>query len=271
MFDLRYKPGEPIADLVDYLWITSDAPPHSMERIVPSGTSELVINLHENEIRIYDPVRIDHCRRLAGAVVSGAFSGFFVIDTREHSYTIGAHFKPGCAHRFFGFKAIELADSHVDLETFWGADAGRIRDRLCSASSPTKRFQLLEQALISHLLWPSKYRGLVEHALHDIGSSSASVRDVANETGLSHRHFIEVFSSEVGLTPKVFCRIRRFQKAAKLAVTAPAPSWGEIALDCGYFDQSHMIRDFQSFSGFTPADYLCHVSERIKENHLALA
>jgi hypothetical protein len=87
-------PAPPLGDFVERLWHFSDAPPHRQERIVPSGTIELVFNLQEDELRIYDPRQPDRCKRFSGAVVSGAYGESFVIDTREHSSIIGVHFKP---------------------------------------------------------------------------------------------------------------------------------------------------------------------------------
>ncbi|HLK55535.1 MAG TPA: helix-turn-helix domain-containing protein [Chthonomonadaceae bacterium] len=270
MFNVSRKPGPPLGDFVDSLWMFGDAAPHARERILPSGTIELVINLHEDEIRIYDPVHLDRYQRFSGAVVSGAYRSFFVIDTLEHTSIMGVHFKPGGAFPFLGSRASELADMHVDLETLWGAHAKTLRERLCMASNVALRFQILEQALLSHLFRPLERRSAVRHALHCLGQSTASIREIAGVLGLSDRRFIEVFAAEVGMTPKLFRRVHRFQRALELARQNPAPNWGDLAQDCGYFDQSHMIRDFQAFSGFTPAEYLRHLNAYVKDNHVAL-
>jgi hypothetical protein len=95
------NPGPPLAGFVAYFWALRDAPVHSTERIVPSGTLELVVNLHEDALAIYDPASLS-CRRYSGAVVSGAYQRFFVIDTREHASIVGVHFRPGGAHPFLG-------------------------------------------------------------------------------------------------------------------------------------------------------------------------
>ena len=101
-------------------------------------------------------------------------------------------------------------------------------------------------------------------------SAEARVRDVARRVGLSQRRFIQVFAAEVGMTPKLYSRVQRFQRARALA-RKTAPDWAGIAADCGYFDQSHLIRDFLAFSGLSPADYLRQRSERVLPNHLPAA
>ena len=74
--------------------------------------------------------------------------------------------------------------------------------------------------------------------------------------GLSAKRFIERFKIEVGLTPKRYCRVRRFQRALALANRGRRVDWTGVALDCGYFDQAHFIHDFRSFAGLTPTEYL---------------
>jgi AraC-like DNA-binding protein len=88
---------------------------------------------------------------------------------------------------------------------------------------------------------------------------------------MSHRRLIELFDSEVGMTPKLYLRVARFQHA-KQCLESPATRSVELAAECGYFDQSHLIRDFLAFSGLTPSAYRMQADARqVKENHVALA
>jgi transcriptional regulator GlxA family with amidase domain len=104
----------------------------------------------------------------------------------------------------------------------------------------------------------------------------ATVRDIARHIGLSQRRFIQVFTEEIGMTPKLFSRVQRFQRTIALVRQTTAPDWARLAVDCGYFDQSHLIRDFLMFSGFSPADYLRRQNYlrqhgvHIKRNHFPL-
>jgi AraC-like DNA-binding protein len=267
------SPAHPLAGFVERLWHLNDAPPHFQERIVPSGTMELVINLHEDELRIYDASRTDCCKRFSGAVVSGAYGKPFVIDTREHVSVMGVHFKPGGAFPFLGATASELADSHVDLESLWGTSAIELRERLCAAATPAARFRLLENALAAHLFRPLEHHPAVDFALDAFAraESSLTVREVAQQAGLSQRHFIQVFAREVGVAPKLFCRVRRFQQTLSLLGQTTSPNWAQLALDCGYFDQSHLIHDFRLFADLSPTEYARQRSERVMQNHVPLS
>jgi AraC-like DNA-binding protein len=268
-----YAPAPPLSDFIERFWLCSDAPPHPMERILPSGTIEMVFNLRDEEIRIYDPSRLDRVKRLSGAAVSGTYGSFFVIDTLVHASMLGVHFRPGGAFPFLGMPACEMADTHVDLATLWGPSAAELRERLCLAVTPEERFSLLETALVRRLRQPPRRHGAVSFALDvfERADMEVSVRAVAQRVGLSQRRFIQVFAAEVGLTPKLYGRVRRFQRARRLVGKAAAPDWAGIAAACGYFDQSHLIRDFRAFSGLSPTAYLRQASERLLPNHLLSA
>src|SRR5262249_32942701 len=113
-----YKPKPPLSKFVDNFWLYEGyEPERKTERILPTGTLELVINLRQNELRFYDAERPENCSRLSGAIVSGASGRAFTPDTAEETFIIGAHFKPGGAFPFLGLPAGDLADTHVDLET----------------------------------------------------------------------------------------------------------------------------------------------------------
>lgn len=265
-----YTPGLPVGRYVERLWQCSDAAPHSLERIVPSGTIELVINLRHNELRIYDPVRTGRCNRLTGAIVSGTYGGSFVIDTAQHESVIGVHFKPGGAFPFLGAPANELTNAHADLDHFWGRSASPLRERLCEAATPGERFRLLEEALTTRLLGRVKRHAAVAIALDAFERADATVRGVARYAGLSQRRFIRVFEAEVGLTPKLFCRVRRFQRAIALVRRSARPDWASLAATCGYFDQSHLIRDFRALANLTPTEYHRLWTDRVMVNHVPL-
>jgi len=93
------------------------------------------------------------------------------------------------------------------------------------------------------------------------------VEDVTAQIGLSSRRFIEIFRNQVGLTPKLYCRIRRFQRVLAAIDDASDVDWTGVALKCGYFDQAHFIHDFRAFSGVSPTMYLRHRTHR---NHVAV-
>jgi len=259
-----YKPNPPLSKFVDNFWLYEGyLAKHRTERILPTGTLELVINLRQNDLRFFDTAGSENCSRFSGAIVSGA-SGRGLTPVEE-TFIVGVHFKPGGAFPFLGLPAGDLADTHVDLETLWGSSAGQLRERLCEARTSAERFQLLQEALLARLGHGVEQHYAVSAALELFWKNQVgpTVSEAAKYVGLSERRFIQVFKAEVGMTPKLFSRIQRFQQILTFIQQNPSPNWAAVALDLGYFDQSHMIHDFQTFSGLSPTEFLRQRSERL--------
>jgi AraC-like DNA-binding protein len=266
-----HRTGPPLSGFIDYLWSLSDAPEHARERIFPSGTIELVINLAEDEFRISSSTATtDAFRCLPGAIVSGCYGAPFEIDTRVHAAVVGVHFKPGAAAGFLGIPPGKLADSHVALEELWGHQSIELRERLCAASSPRDRFRILEHALRVWLARGRDTRSAVKQALAELDRPRIEVGQVSRELCLSRRRFIEIFTEDVGMTPKRYFKVRRFQRALAMATARSSPHWAELAVECGYFDQAHLCRDWAELTGVSPSQFVALSRSRVKENHLAL-
>ncbi|HEY7112220.1 MAG TPA: DUF6597 domain-containing transcriptional factor, partial [Thermoanaerobaculia bacterium] len=150
---LHRTPAPPLSDFVALLWLyETDRPSHEKERALPTGTAELVINLREDETRLYDAGDIEKCLRFPGAVVCGPQSEFFVIDTEEQIATVGVHFKAGGIFPFVEPPSHEIAGSHVALEDLWGrTDARRLRQRVLEAPTPERKLDALERELDERL------------------------------------------------------------------------------------------------------------------------
>jgi AraC-like DNA-binding protein len=273
---LGRTPSPPLDCFIERIWYCADVRPKARERVLPSGgTIGLAVNLAEDEIRIYDADHAGSVQARSGSIVSGAHTRSYLIDPRQRASVIGIHFRPGGAFPFLGISPSEIVDAHVELGDLWGCDGRNLREQLLEAHSPHERFRLLEAALLRRLQRARPGHPAARAAVEAFGAggSPVRVRDVAAAVGLSHRRFIEVFEREVGLTPKLYARLQRFHRVKQhIAVLAEAPPcWATFAITCGYFDQSHMIRDFVGFSGMTPVGYLQSRSEETLFDHLVHA
>lgn len=254
---VAYVPGPPLSDRVALFWaFDAYGGPHVRERVLPTGTSELVVTLDDD--------------RSKQAIVCGAHSQPFVIDTAARPALIGVHFKPGGAAPFLGMPASELRNIRVPLDTLWGPAAFELRERLLEARSWRARFRVLERALQARLSGPPRRHPGVAFALEAI-AKSPHVRTIGRLTervGLSQRRFIELFSTEVGLTPKLYCRVQRFQRVLAMIDCNEDVDWAGVAVACGYYDQAHFIHDFRAFCGINPTTYV-HVRGP-QRNHIPL-
>lgn len=266
-----YIPKPPLSRFIHFLWLHDGYPQvRAKERVLPSGEMQMVINLLEDESRTYDRENTDRCRRFRGALLSRAHSEYQVIDTAEQARAIGVHFRPGGAFPFLRMPAGELRDTTVSLDALWGAAAVDLRDQLLEAPTQQARFEILERALLAELRRGFDRHAAVRFALRRfmVAPHMTSVASVTDQIGLSPKRFIQVFRDETGYTPKVFCRIRRFQQALDRIEGLKTVEWASVALDSGYFDQAHFIHDFRSFSGINPSNYLAHRTPH--RNHVPL-
>jgi AraC-like DNA-binding protein len=271
-----YVPGPPLGALIEKLWLYEGyTVGHARERLLPMGTMELVINLREDESRVYDPRTglALPSRVQRGALLCGAHSESFIIDTDEQQSVIGVHFKPGGAAPFLGVPAGELHNRQVGLEDLWGGAAPALRERLVATKSPEAKLRVLERALLARAKRPPAMRPEVGFALGAFAAPDdpMRVRDVVAELGWSPRRFIRCFEDAVGLTPKLYARVQRFQGALARIHARPAVAvdWTAVAAHCGYFDQAHFIRDFRGFAGLTPTEYAALCLRHT--NHVPLA
>jgi AraC-like DNA-binding protein len=258
MINRHRVPRAPLAAFVEAIWLyEADPRPHLLERVLPTGAAQLIVNLKEDQTRFYDPVQGNRSEAMCGTVLAGVQSRYCVIDTAEQEYVLGVAFKPGGTTPFLPVPTHEVRDAHVPLDAIWRSGRGAaLRERLLEARDPDAKLDVMEDALME--MWrPPGLHPAVAFALDAFGRRphATSVQAVTDAIGLSAKRFIERFKNEVGLTPKRYCRIARFQQAVRCAHQRRHVDWSQVALDCGYFDQAHFIHDFRSFSGLTPTGY----------------
>ena len=214
----------------------------------------LVFRLSDQPLRLFDDINDRNGRELGYAIVGGARSNFYVRDVSEPTSSVGAQLLPGASEFLFGVPADELAERHTPLEDLWGQSAVDQRDRLLEADSLERRLDIFESLLMARLPRVYGLHPAVAHALERF-TTTADVGEVVRETGYSHRRFIALFSRAAGLTPKIFCRVLRFQRAVELTAANQSPSRVDVALAAGYSDQPHFNRQFREFAGVTPGEY----------------
>lgn len=269
---ITHIPRPPLAHFVENLWFyEADEISYARERRLPNGSIELIINLREDELCIYDARHENQIQSLGRSAVCGAYSRFFVIDSICRASLMGIAFKPGGAFPFLSMPASELQNIHVSLEVLWGMAANDLRDQLLEVGTTQARFRVLEEFLLARAARSPVPQPAVAFALAEFQRPARvrTIAEIVEQTGYSTRHFIQLFHERVGLTPKQFCRVRRFQDVLNLIEKGGTPAWTDIALACGYFDQAHFIHDFRDFCGLTPGMYLARRGEF--RNHVPLS
>lgn len=255
----RYRaPCGILAAFIERLWLFDGYPqPHARERLLPMPTTELVIDLREATPASY------------AATVAGPHSEHWLLETAAAASVVGVHFRAGGAFPFFDFPLSELHNVRIPLEALWGAKARLLVDEVRAAATPDSKFDVLERVLLATASTLSRHRAVTQ-ALQELSDVTGlpGIAELTDGLGMSQRRFLERFRSEVGITPKLFARVQRFQAVVARVHTLREVNWADIAAGCGYFDQAHFIHDFRAFSGFTPSAYLALKS--VHRNHVPL-
>ncbi len=171
---------------------------------------------------------------------------------------MGVLFWPAGARAFFDGPADSFYNENVQLDLIWGSTASELRDHLREASTAAEKFLVLEKALVERVNKRLKLHASVRYALGRFARAPhiRSVLNVATEAGLSRRRFAQLFREQVGLTPKLYCRLGRFQHVVQQISQGVPVDWADLALAGGYCDQSHLANEFRHFSGMSPTAYL---------------
>jgi AraC-like DNA-binding protein len=261
-----HQPKGPLASYVEKLWYCDGrGVVHRKMRVLPTRTFQLVISLSDGPLRGPGGPR-GELGTNGRSLVVGVRSHFNVIDTATLRSAMGVVFRPGGARSFFDASAEVFLNESIPLELIWGAVANDLCDRLREATTAAEKFHILEAALQLRMDKRIGLHAAVEFALGEFARMPhiRSVVGVARDAGLSRRRFAQLFREQVGITPKLYCRLRRFQDVVKQIPLGMPVNWASVALAGGYCDQAHMANEFRNFSGTSLTDYLA--SERIIRN-----
>jgi AraC-like DNA-binding protein len=255
---LAHYPAGALAAYVEKIWYCDGYQgAHRKNLVLPNGRFQLVISLAEGPLRAPGGP-MGESGEIASSLILGIRSHFCVIDTATLKSAMGVLFWPAGARAFFDGPADSFYNENVPLDLIWGSTASELRDHLREASAAAEKFHVLETALLERM---NKRLELHAGVLYALGRFARvphirSVVEVAREAGLSRRRFAQLFREQVGLTPKLYCRLHRFQHVVRQISQGVPVDWADLALAGGYCDQAHLANEFRHFSGMSPTAYL---------------
>ncbi len=246
----EYPPHPALNAYVACLWtcdVHAKHSPHS-HRVLPDNCIDILWQEHEGE-----------------SFAVGMMTGAIHVESTGVVRTVAVRFKPGAAAYFFDLPLHELCNQRIDLDALWGREhTRRIGDELWARQlSAPERLAILVRHLFARLLHATDLSAreptagvLVRSAIAAIERATGVVRieSLAQSMNISRQHLAAQFRSRVGISPKMFARICRFQNAARAIKTLQQNQidWSQLALEHGYFDQAHLIHEFQQFANNTP-------------------
>ena len=225
-------------------------------RQTPSGDIALIINFGA-PFRIID----DGGRATAlvqSSFVAGLHDAYALVDSAGRAHCLQVDFSPIGAQRFFGIAMDRLACRTVAFEQVLGNSANHLVERLQSAPNWKARFAILDSEIAYRMSNAKAHSPRVDYAWRCLEATGGAVRIAAlcAELACSRGHLARCFRDQIGLPPKTVARIFRYRRAVGLLSGGAFGSVAAVAADCGYADQSHMVKDFRQFAGYAPTDYV---------------
>lgn len=262
-------PGFPLCEFVAALiYYEGIDPIHQMDRFLPDGNTEIILNLNGQPQFIYDNETLKQIQTCRHAWVSGVRTRPITIPSGRGSRMLIVAFKRGKGYPFYSMPMSELTDRVIEAGDVFGNHIRVLRERLLTCTSPEEMFALVEMFLLRQAgarLSPDMSSRCVEYAVSSILSqpNRLAFQQLSHQIGYSQKHFIDLFKQHVGIPPKQYMKIMRFQNAVSQIEQHPSVYWSEIAIRNGFYDQAHFIHEFRNFSGFTPGEYMKRKSDTL--------
>jgi AraC-like DNA-binding protein len=241
-----YDPSGPSTAAVVELLLIHDPDADAPHVLVPRAEVEIVVR--------FGPA----ARRGIDAHVLGAREHVRRKVPRGTQRSVSARLRLGTSEAVLGVPASAIVGRIVALEDLWGdAAAGRLLERLAAASDGLAAAKVLDAAIAERVatdVFRPCSRLALEAAekLRNNAFAGGNVNAVADELGVSDRHLRRMFREAFGIGPKTFARLARFQRALSVAREDERAAWATIAADAGYYDQAHLIAEFQAIAGAPP-------------------
>jgi AraC-like DNA-binding protein len=249
------RPSRALAPFVEALWwMRASGPGAAVESVLPDGCLELVLHLG-------DPFAAGpHARGLApqpDAVLVGQLTHRLFLRRGARAETMGIRFRPGGAWPFVGPGVDELTGRAVPVADLWGGSGRELWERVAAARGRTAQARAAESWLLLRLAAAGAPDRAVEAVVRALRArrGALTVSEMAAHGGLGPRQLERRFRARVGLPPKALARVLRFQAVLEAAGRG-GQAWVALALDHGYFDQPHLVRDFRQLGGESPTRLL---------------
>jgi AraC-like DNA-binding protein len=221
-----------------------------MERVLPDGGVHLLLNLG-------DPPAIPGTSPPACEAL-GARCAPSIIRMAGRVEQVTVTLRPGGMAALLGVPAGELSGHDAPLDALWGPRAAQALERIAATPVGPARVAAVEAVLMEMIAARAvRPDAVAAEAVRRIEASRGRirVRALADGLGVSERRLEQLFHRHVGLSPKAVCRIARFRATVALLQREPHRPWSDVAYSCGFYDQSHLVHEFQALAGLAPGEF----------------
>jgi AraC-like DNA-binding protein len=254
----QYAPSEWLKPFVFHYWegvFNSDSGEPVQQKVLPNGGVELVVHRSDRRCEL----------ELGGQWVNspgysliGLWSGPYRVRFRKRVEVFGIQFKPEGILPISGIPASEFVDDPADMEAVKGRDFRDLCHRLREIDSTPQRIQCVESFLEKQLRIKEPDRDYLAEAVGLIRREAGqiSVEELSRQVFISRRQLEREFKANIGMSPKMYIRIARLNRAHRLLERDPSPNLAGLSYETGYADQAHFIREFKALTGVTSSEFV---------------
>jgi AraC-like DNA-binding protein len=258
---MKYKHFQPIPALMPYIdsfWVieaaarSGDSP---RARMPADSRATLLLSFSGESRMTVDRGTMHHVG--SGATLLGVHSQSYLLEHEGDTNLIAAQFRPGGLAAFVRCGVGELAAQAVPLDLLWGRPGNDLSERIFELDDTSQKLAVYQDMLLKCFAEvPQQARILNSLNLIENAQGNPSVEWLAEQANLSQKQFERQFERVVGMMPKHYMRLARFQKLVRWLRQADRPAnWTAIAARFAYYDHAHLAKDFRAFAGTTPSEF----------------
>ncbi len=247
----RIDPHPDLEPFIECYWMmqSRNSTP-KIEKIIPDGFTELIFNYGD----VYKSKISGEWQFQSPHLFAGQITSYFYLENTGWTGSFAIKLKPAALTQFFGLNMVAYLDQIIDLDSFPHVQLANLKNLFLPFENEHKLKQLLDDRFLE--LCKNATENPLENALTLIFESNgtASVAELATSAGVNERQLERLFKKYIGLAPKYYSRIIKFNHIFQL-IKEEKCTWSDIVYQSGYYDQSHFIRNFKAFTGEDPSSY----------------
>ncbi len=252
------SPSAPLAPFVKHYWVLEACNKDGIikERVIPTGNIEIMFHYRKPFSSI---LPTGESRTQDRSMISGINHSWFDVNTNGESGAIAITFYPGAAANFFDLPLIELEGKSIHLEDIAKGKTHSTEEQLAEAATLQERIRIIENFLLKRLCpTPAQDMKLIRQGVGIVKNFKGQIKatELAQKLCTTPKTLERKFALYVGNTPKQFIKIIRFHEAITTITSIKPGQLTQHALENGYYDQAHFIRDFKAYSGYTPKEMI---------------
>ncbi len=252
----EYKCSELLSPFVECYWSAhADKPPfREQESLIPDGTIELMFNFGDN----YSQIKDGRKRVVKGSHIIGIRRESLRISQTNNQNLFSIRFKLGGIYPFLRIPVHSFANDFFELDMLMGNEYKEVEEKLFEAPTDQDRVDIADRYLLKKIYRkiPEDYAFVDKSLTMMVQNPTLDLKKLAEDVNSNYKTLEQKFETVVGLTPSGVLKIWRFNSSILSMYSCKFNSLTEVSYDCGYFDQSHFIREFRQLTNLTPREFL---------------